>query len=109
MQIRTLVRNRYRSHQIHIRFIQIQNISQNKQSYRFQSESSLDIIQFLMLIIDLYLFGFSVGLILVLIATLCLFRSPVGVIGLILVIWILYLEYKTHTSISELILIRKYP
>ena len=60
-----------------------------------------------MLITDLCLFGFSVRLRLVLIATLCLFRSPVGVIGLILVFWILYLYYETHTSISELILIRK--
>ena len=67
------------------------------------------LIQFLMLITDVCLFGFSVGLKLVLIETLCLFRSPVGVTGLILVIWILYLYYETHTSISELILIRKYP
>ena len=46
IQIRTLVLRRYRSHQIHI---QIQNISQNKQSCRFISESSLDLYIFLCL------------------------------------------------------------
>ena len=46
-----------------------------------------------MLITDVCLFGFFRRT-LVLIATLCLFRSPIGVTGLILVILILYGAYS---------------